>query len=131
MAKQKQCEDSNCPQHNSLRTHGRTFVGTVIDAKGQKTAKVEWQRKHYLPKFERSETRRTRLQAHNPACIDAKKGDIVELTECKPLSKTKHFVILKKIGTDYTFLAREQELLQSAPPEKEEKKTETKQEESQ
>lgn len=122
MAKHKQCEDTNCPQHHSLRTHGRTFRGTVINAKGQKTAKVEWQRKHYLPKFERYETRRTRISAHNPLCIDAKKGDIVELLECKPLSKTKHFVITQKIGLDYTFLAREQELLQAAPPEK---KTET------
>lgn len=123
------CEDNNCPHHHSLRTHGRTFTGTVTEAKSAKTVTVQWQRKHYLPKFERYENKITRIHAHSPACIEAKKGDIVKLMECRPLSKTKHFVITEKLGADYAFLAREELLLQAVVPEKE-KKEEKKDEQS-
>jgi len=107
------CKDQHCPLHNSLKTHGRQFKGTVTEAKAQKTATVEWQRLHYIPKYERYEQRKTRVKAHNPECVDAQKGDIVIVKECRPLSKTKHFVIAEKTGKDVTFLAREH-LLQQA-----------------
>ena len=94
------CADNNCPIHHGLKTHGRLFRGTVIEAKSGKTATVLWQRKAFLPKYDRYETRRTTMHAHNPECISAKKGDIVALSECKPISKTKHFVITEKIGSD-------------------------------
>ena len=41
--------------------------------------------------------KRTRLHAHNPSCIDAKEGDTVKIMECRPLSKTKKFVVIEKI----------------------------------
>ncbi len=129
MAKAKTtCNDNNCPVHHSLRTHGRTFKGTVTEAKSAKTVTVQWQRKHYLPKFERYENKITRVHVHSPACIEAKKGDVVKLMECRPLSKTKHFVITEKLGADYAFLAREELLLQAAVPEKEKLKEETNEE---
>ncbi len=112
MAKTKKCGDRNCPKH-ALLTRGRIFRGTVIEAKSSRTAKVQWQRKFFLPKYERYENRMTGLAVHNPDCIDAKKGDIVSIAECRPLSKTKHFVITEKVGVDYAFLAREELLLQA------------------
>ena len=123
MAKTKTCSDINCPVHHGLRTHGRAFDGTVTDAKSAKTATVQWQRKQYLPKFERYQNTVTRVHVHNPSCIDAKKGDIVRIVECKPLSKTKHFVVTEVVGSDYAFLARE-ELLQQAEVQKAEVKAE-------
>jgi len=126
---EKQCQDSHCPKHHSLRTHGRTFRGTIIESKAAKTATVQWQRKYFLPKFERYERRFTRIHVHNPDCIDAKKGDIVEITSCRKLSKTKSFVITQKIGLDYAFLARE-ELLQQAEVQPKEEKVEEKNNES-
>lgn len=90
------------------RTHGRTFVGTVVAAKMQDTATVEWERSRYLPKYERFEKLTTRVKAHNPEDIDAKKGDIVKIMECKPLSKTKHFLIIEKLGHEEFFEAREE-----------------------
>lgn len=110
---QTTCTDQHCPQHNSLKTHGRTFTGTVIESKAQKTATVEWQRRSYLHKYERYAKLRTRIKAHNPECLNAKKGDIVNVIECRPLSKTKHFVITEKVGKDLNFMARE-ELLEAA-----------------
>ncbi len=61
-----------------------------------KTVTVEWTRRHYIPKYERYEKRRTRVKAHNPDEIDAQVGDIVTIKETRPLSKTKNFIIIKK-----------------------------------
>lgn len=79
----------------------------------QNTATVEWTRRRYVPKYERYEKQRTRVQAHNPPDIDAKEGDIVTITECHPLSKTKHFIITSKLGHERLFEAR-QELMEEA-----------------
>lgn len=100
--KQK-CNDKNCPFHGSLKCRGRIFTGIVMSVKMQKTATIGWSWKHYLPKYERYETRRTRVKAHNPKCIDAKEGDIVKISECRPLSKTKNFVVIEKIGKEKGF----------------------------
>lgn len=92
------CTDHKCPAHGAVKIRGRTFAGKVIAAKMLRTATIEWERSHLVPKYERYETRRTRIKAHNPSCVEAKEGDRVVIRECRPLSKTKHFVILKKLA---------------------------------
>ena len=92
---------------NSIKTRGRTFTGVVVDAKMQTTATVEWPRRKYVTKYERYEMSRTRIKAHNPADIDAKKGDIVKIVECRPISKTKHFIIVEKVGREKLFEEKE------------------------
>lgn len=103
---EKKCEDKNCPVHGSLKCRGKSFVGTVITTKMHKTAILEWEWKHFLPKYERYEKRRTRIKVHNPKCINAKDGDVVKVMECRPLSKTKHFVIIGKVGVEKGFKER-------------------------
>jgi len=39
--------------------------------------------------------KRSRVAAHNPVCINAKIGDKVRIAECRPISKTKAFVIIE------------------------------------
>ncbi|MBC7110345.1 MAG: 30S ribosomal protein S17, partial [Archaeoglobi archaeon] len=39
--------------------------------------------------------KRSKLHAHNPPCINARVGDVVKIAECRPLSKTKHFVVVE------------------------------------
>lgn len=97
------CKDKNCPFHGSLSIRGRSFVGTVISTKMQKTAIVEWGRIHQLRKYERYEKRRSKVKVHNPDCIKAKEGDLVKIAECRPLSKTKNFVIVKVLGKEKGF----------------------------
>lgn len=99
----KKCEDKRCPIHGNLKCRGRIFTAVVISAKMQKTSTVEFARQHYLPKFERYEKRRTRIKIHNPECINAKEGDIVKVSECRPLSKTKNFVIIENLGKEKGF----------------------------
>ena len=104
------CTDPHCGIHGGLHYRGRTFTGTIIESKAQKTATVEWTQKHYVPKFERLEKRRTHIKVHNPNCINAVKGDQVKIGECRKISKTKSFVILEKLGQDLTYLQREEAL---------------------
>jgi small subunit ribosomal protein S17 len=49
----------------------------------------------YVPKYERYEKRKSKIHAHNPDCIAAKIGDKVKIAECRPLSKTKSFVVIQ------------------------------------
>lgn len=102
MPKQK-CNDVKCPFHGNLSVRGRQFTGTVTSTKMRKTAVVEFERLHFLKKYERYGKKRTSLKVHNPECINAKEGDIVNITECRPLSKTKNFVIIQKLGVEKGF----------------------------
>ena len=90
------CTDRHCVFHGHNTIHGNHFNGTVLKSSAQRTAAVGWDRLFYIPKFERYEKRRTKIQVHNPPCIDAKIGDKVLIVECKPISKTKTFVIVQK-----------------------------------
>jgi small subunit ribosomal protein S17 len=92
------CDDVNCPFHGRLPVRGKIIEGIVVSAKAQKTAIIERQYFHYLSKYERYERRHSRTPAYNPECIDAKEGDRVKIAECRPLSKTKSFVVVEKMG---------------------------------
>lgn len=87
-------KDNKDPYFGSVRLRGRVFTGVVVSDKMQKTATIEWPRRRYNKKYERFEVRRTRVKAHNPESINAKIGDTVKIAETRPLSKTKHFVII-------------------------------------
>ena len=93
--KEEKCIDKNCPFHGKLRVRGRTFTGTVVSDKMTKTVTIEIVRKLYVPKYERYEKKKKKIHVHNPICINAVKDVKVKIMECKPLSKTKKFVIIK------------------------------------
>lgn len=90
------CSDGNCPFHGKLTLHGRRLAGIVSSARMRRTANILIERMEHASKYERFERRRSRLKAHNPECLSAKEGDRVDVMECRPLSKTKHFVIVRK-----------------------------------
>lgn len=90
------CTDGNCPFHGKLRLHGRRLSGTVSSAKMRRTANIVIERMVVLKKYDRHERRRSKLKVHNPECVSAKEGDKVDVIECRPLSRTKHFVIVRK-----------------------------------
>ncbi len=124
----QRCTDEKCPFHGKLSLRGRQFTGIVISTKMKKTAVIEFERLYFLRKYERYEKRRTRLKVHNPNCINAKDGDIVGVIECRPLSKTKNFVIIQKLGVEKRFKgkmeARETAKVAEKIMEKEEQKAE-------
>ena len=91
----KKCKDARCPFHGSLSVRGRIFSGKIKSTKAQKTVIVTWERSHYISKYERYEKRGSKVQAHVPKCIKVEEGDDVKIMECRPLSKTKHFVVVE------------------------------------
>ena len=119
----KACEDDNCPFHGALKCRGRIFIGTVVSSRMQKTVNVEWEWQNYLRKYERYEKRRSRVKAHNPSCINANEGDIVRIMECRPLSKTKNFVVVEVLGREKGFEQR-MEAEEESKVKKEAKKSE-------
>jgi small subunit ribosomal protein S17 len=84
----------------TLKTRGRTFTGTVVSSKAQKTVTVEWNRRVYIKKYERYLNKRSRVKAHNPVEINAREGDNVIIKECRPISKTKKFVVTEVIKNE-------------------------------
>lgn len=94
---EKICEDEKCPFHGTLPIRGKILEGTVVSAKAQKTAIIEINYLHYIPKYERYERRHSRIPAYNPECIAAKEGEKVKIAECRPVSKTKAFVVIEKV----------------------------------
>lgn len=93
----KECDDPNCPFHGTLPVRGQLLKGEVVSSKIKKTAVVQREFTRRSSKYKRRERRRSKIHAHNPLCIDAKEGDLVKIAECRPLSKTKSFVIIQVI----------------------------------
>ena len=81
----------------SPRITRKQIVGKVVGAKSAKTITVEVERLIRHPKYEKYIKRTSRYQAHDEEG-QAKAGDKVELMECRPISKTKHFRLVRVIG---------------------------------
>jgi small subunit ribosomal protein S17 len=90
-----ECTDPKCPIHGGLKTRGRNLVGKVVSDRMQGSVTIEIERSHLIKKYQRYEKRYTKLMAHNPVCINAKQGQTVIVSECRPLSKAKAFVVTK------------------------------------
>ena len=80
-------------------TRGSQFKGTVVSAKMHKTATVKITHMRKVEKYDRIEKRTRKIAAHNPEAINAKPGDMVLIQECRPISKTKSFMITKVISS--------------------------------
>ena len=119
----QECKDSNCPFHGNISLRGRQLTGTVTSTKMRKTAVIELKRLNFVEKYERYEKRMTKLKVHNPECINAKEGEIVRVVECRPLSKTKNFMIVEKLGMEKGFIGK-MEARESAKIEKPKKEAE-------
>jgi small subunit ribosomal protein S17 len=92
---EKACEDPKCPFHGSLPVRGQVFDCVVVSDKMANTVVVMREFEKNMAKYQRFEKRRTKIHAHNPPCIDAKEGDRVKIAECRPLSKTKAYVVVE------------------------------------
>jgi len=127
---EKECKDKKCPFHGELKLRGRTFTGVVLAKDTHRTVTVEWEYTVLVPKYERSETRRTKIHVHNPSCIDAQIGDIVRISETRPLSKTKNFVIIENLGKEKGFVEKMAAREEAKVKEKERKAKEEQQSEA-
>lgn len=90
----KECKDKNCPWHGKLSLRGKVMKGKVVSSKTNKTAVIKKEFFQKVPKFERFKRKHSKMRVQNPECIRAKEGDKITIAECRPLSKSKSFVIV-------------------------------------
>ena len=74
----------------------RTLTGRVVSAKMQKTVTVLVQRRVKHPVIGKTMTRSKKYHAHVDSG-DVKLGDLVEIAECRPLSKTKSWTVTRLV----------------------------------
>lgn len=89
-----QYHDKNCPFTGGLAVKNELLKGKVVKKDIHNSATIVHHRSQYVPKYERYEVKRLRLRVHNPPCIKAEVGQEVIVAKTRPLSKTKHHVIL-------------------------------------
>ncbi|MBA3538547.1 MAG: 30S ribosomal protein S17 [Deltaproteobacteria bacterium] len=74
----------------------RVIVGTVTSSAMDKTIVVSVTRRVRDRRFHKFLTRRTKYKAHDEKNT-AKVGDVVEIVEARPMSKTKRWRLLRTV----------------------------------
>jgi len=85
-------------KEKKIVSRGRVFEGIVI-RKFQKRITISFERMVYVKKYERYARYRTKLHARLPENMEKEinLGDLIQVQECRPLSKIIHFIVIKKI----------------------------------
>ncbi len=96
--KREDCHDVRCFIHGNLKTRGRIFEGRVTK-KFPTRVVIEFERMIYISKYERYLRSKTKIHARLPKCMENEinVGDLIQIQECRPLSKIIHFTVIKKI----------------------------------
>ncbi|RLG12347.1 30S ribosomal protein S17 [Candidatus Pacearchaeota archaeon] len=91
--------DKEIQKRKNINARGRIFEGKVI-RKFHKRVTIEFERMIYIKKYERYARSKTKIHARLPEEIEDKinLGDIIQVRECRPLSKIIHFIVIKKIA---------------------------------
>merc|ERR1712240_163534 len=88
--------DKKCPFTGNVSIRGRILTGVVMKMKMARTIVIRRDYLHYIRKYNRFEKRHRNMSVHlSPAFRDVTLGDIVTVGECRPLSKTVRFNVLK------------------------------------
>jgi len=86
----------NQPATQATPDRARTLVGRVVSDKMQKTVTVLVERRVRHPMVGKTITRSKKYHAHvEDAGI--KQGDLVEIAECRPISRTKAWKVTRLI----------------------------------
>ncbi|CAJ2635666.1 40S ribosomal protein S11-like [Trifolium pratense] len=89
--------DKKCPFTGNVSIRGRILSGTCHSAKMNRTIVVRRNYLHFIKKYQRYEKRHSNIPAHVSPCFRVKEGDHVIIGQCRPLSKTVRFNVLKVI----------------------------------
>ncbi|XP_065051429.1 small ribosomal subunit protein uS17-like [Rhopilema esculentum] len=88
--------DKKCPFTGDVSIRGRILTGIVQSMKMKRTLVMRRDYLHYIKKYNRFEKRHKNLAAHVSPCFrDVQMGDLVTVGQCRPLSKTVRFNVLK------------------------------------
>ena len=88
--------DHKCPFTSDVSIRGRIFKGVVLSNKMDRTVTLRRDYLHYIKKYNRFEKRHHNLPAHlSPAFKRIRIGDVVTVGQCRPLSKTVKFNVIR------------------------------------
>ncbi|KAG0202993.1 30S ribosomal protein S11, chloroplastic [Mortierella sp. GBA30] len=88
--------DKKCPFTGDVSIRGRILTGEIISTKMKRTVIIRREYLHFISKYNRYEKRHKNLAAHiSPCFIGVQQGDSVTVGQCRPLSKTVRFNVLK------------------------------------
>merc|ERR1711872_757391 len=88
--------DKKCPFTGNVSIRGRILTGMVQSMKMKRTLVIRRDYLHFIKKYQRYEKRHKTLSAHVSPCFrDIVLGDLVTVGQCRPLSKTVRFNVLK------------------------------------
>jgi small subunit ribosomal protein S17 len=72
----------------------RTLIGRVVSDKMRQTVVVRVERRVKHPRVGKTVTRTRKYHAHS-ANGEAREGDLVEIGECRPMSRTKCWTVTR------------------------------------
>eukprot|EP00877_Chromochloris_zofingiensis_P012080 jgi/Chrzof1/7125/Cz02g12020.t1 len=78
-----------------FKTPREAIEGTVRSTKMNRTIVVRRDYLHYIKKYARYEKRHTNISAHLSPAFRCREGDTVVIGQCRPLSKTVRFNVLR------------------------------------
>ena len=84
------------PSATPTEKNQRTLVGRVVSDRMQKTVTVLIERRVKDTLMGKTLTRSRKYHAHVPSG-EYKNGDLVEIAECRPISKTKSWTVTRLI----------------------------------
>jgi len=87
--------DKKCPFRGQISIRGRILRGTVVSTKMDRTLIVRRDYLHWIKKYKRFEKRHKNIPCHCSPCFRVKEGDIVTIGQCRPLSKTIRFNVIR------------------------------------
>merc|ERR1712087_273805 len=93
---QKDYVDKKCPFTSDVSIRGRIFKGVVINTKMARTIVIRRDYLHYIKKYNRFEKRHKTVSVHCSPAFRIKIGDVVTVGQCRPLSKTVRFNVIRK-----------------------------------
>ena len=72
----------------------KTLIGKVVSSKMERTVVVEIETSSPHPLYKKIVKKRKKIKAHNQG-LKLKLGDQVEIVSTRPISKEKHFRVIK------------------------------------
>lgn len=100
----------------------RVLIGNVTSDKGDKTIVISVHTRKTHPIYKKQYSVTQKIMAHDEK-NQAKVGDLVEITECRPLSARKRFTLSKVVETAKILHVEKEETKVESPKIKSEDKT--------
>ena len=87
-------------KQKSIKVRGIILEGTVVSTKPKNTAIIQREYLKFIPKYERYERRRSKINAHVPEGMEIKVGDKIEVRPSR--KKSPIFTSIRESNEDLT-----------------------------